>query len=92
MSNPQKEEALRLYAMGDMTHQEVAARVNRAPSTVSGWLRRKKIEDGAWTNKDNKFRGTPPPPPRDTRTPAQRLMGEPPFERSALYQKMQGGA
>jgi hypothetical protein len=27
---------------------------------------------------------------RDTRTPFQRAFGDPPFERSALYQKMQG--
>ena len=89
--NPAKAEAIRLYAEGNLSHEEVAARVGRARGTVSGWLRRAKIEAGDWTNRDQRFRPLPLPAPPDTRTPAQKLMGEPVFERSALYQKMMGG-
>lgn len=84
MINPQKAEALRLYAMGSMSHKEVAARVGRARGTVSGWLRGAGATPG--NRRPSKYLPIEVPP--DTRTAAQKLMGDPIPERSALYQKM----
>lgn len=86
--NPAKAEAIRLYADGTMTHHEVAARVGRAPSTVSAWLRGIGASPG--NRRPSKYQPIDVPP--DTRTPAQKLTGDPVFERSALYRKMQGEA
>ena len=51
------------------------------------WCKRKRKD--SWKNKKQKYLDKIAEIPEDTRTPMQVLMGEPSYERSALYQKEQ---
>lgn len=79
-------EAIRLYTEEGFTTEQVGKHLHKGREWVKIALA------GIPKRRPRPPSYQPPPLPRDTRTQSQRLMGEPVFERSALYQKMQGEA